>query len=112
MRPVRKEIQSQRLHQHVLDVRSYRTVDYSQVESTMIDTTPFLEQWKKDAEALRKRIEEQALGVPTKQRETTLAYRGGAFVSLEIDDAGNIIDPCQKCGTWGLLCSDCMSKVA
>jgi len=73
-------------------------------------TTPFLEQWKKDAQALHDRLVAKAFGVPTKQPQKAIAYRGGGFVSLDLDDAGNVIEPCRKCGPV-LLCSDCMSKV-
>lgn len=58
----------------------------------------------------RERLERQILetfGFP-KLRPTALAYRGGRFVTLDIDAAGNVIEPpprCQKCGPF-LLCSD------
>lgn len=41
-----------------------------------------------------------AFGV-RKQRPTALAYRNGAFVTLEIDDAGNVIEPPPKCPHCG-----------
>jgi hypothetical protein len=59
---------------------------------------------------LRERIERQiweAFGF-RKPRPTALAYRGGQFVVLEIDAAGNVIEPpprCPKCGPI-LLCPE------
>lgn len=44
------------------------------------------------------------------QPRRALAYRGGQFVSLPIDDNGNVIEPpprCPKCGPF-LLCHEHM----
>ena len=46
-------------------------------------------------------------GGAAKPRPTVLAYRGGQFVSLPIDDVGNVIEPAPKCPNCGpvLWCS-------
>lgn len=44
---------------------------------------------------------EAMMGPPRKQRQTALRYRWGRFESVELDDAGKIIEPparCPKCG--------------
>jgi hypothetical protein len=62
---------------------------------------------------LREYLERQILEAfcPPRQRPTALAYRGGAFVTLQTDAAGNVIEPpprCPKCGPF-LLCSEHMN---
>lgn len=52
---------------------------------------------------LRDRIERQIMEAfcPPRSRPSALAYRGGEFVSLPIDDNGNVIEPeprCPHCG--------------
>lgn len=46
-----------------------------------------------------------------RQRPTALVLRGNSFEVAELDDAGNVIERCRKCGPV-LMCSDCMGKVA
>jgi hypothetical protein len=46
-------------------------------------------------------------GPPTKQRQTAMRYRWGRFETVELDDAGNVIEPptrCFKCGV--VLCAE------
>ena len=47
------------------------------------------------------------LGGAPKPQPTALAYRGDQFVSLPIDDAGNVTEPAPKCQNCGpvLWCS-------
>ncbi len=52
-----------------------------------------------------------AMGGPSMKRpQTALRYRWGRFESVELDDAGNVIEPprpCYKCGPV-LLCAEHM----
>lgn len=60
-----------------------------------------------DAEIMR------LLCPPQPKRNTALAMRGGAFVTIEFDDAGNEIVPparCPKCGPI-LMCAKHMAMV-
>lgn len=58
-----------------------------------------------DAEIMR------TLCPPRWQPQTALRVRGHGFEVVELDDAGNVIEPCRKCGP-ALLCADCMGCVA
>lgn len=51
---------------------------------------------------------------PQPTRNTALAVRGGVFVTIEFDDAGNEIVPPSRCPRCGpiLLCSKHMAMVA
>lgn len=43
-------------------------------------------------------------GPPRKQRQTALRVRGRSFETVELDDAGNIIEPpAPCCRGWGIL---------
>lgn len=61
---------------------------------------------------LAKQMEQQLFaaiaGPPQNRRQTALRARGNGFETVELDEAGNVIEPpprCWKCGPV-LLCSE------
>lgn len=72
----------------------------------MGDEKPLMVQFE---EMMRCKIEESIYGGPIPNpRATALRLRGRSFETVELDDAGNVIEPpprCWKCGSV-LLCSE------
>lgn len=60
---------------------------------------------KQLAEELEAKFMEAMMGgPPRKQRQTALRLRGRSFETVELDDAGNIIEPLRcSCGAWAVL---------
>lgn len=57
-----------------------------------------------DAEIMR------ALCQPSHKRQTALRFIGYGFQVVDLDEVGNIIEPCRQCGPI-LLCSKHMAMV-
>ncbi len=82
------------------------------VEIDMLPPSPELSAMIELREKMERQIWE-AFCPPARRRQTALACRGGAFVSLEVGDDGKVIEPpkpCPKCGPV-LLCAEHMAMV-
>jgi len=56
------------------------------------------------AEKMDAALMKQALGGHRKPRQTVLRVRGRTFETVELDDAGNVIEPpAPCCQSWGVL---------
>lgn len=49
-------------------------------------------------------------GPPVRQPQTALRVLGRGFEVVQLDDAGNVIEPCRKCGPV-LMCSEHMAML-
>ncbi len=65
---------------------------------------------RKIAEKIEADLFDTICGGYRKPRDRCLALHRGEFISVEIDDAGNPIMPCPKCGPV-LLCAEHMAQL-